>query len=98
MADNEKLELGAPPAFNGDRSRLEAFTAHCKMVIKAQPKKFDSDNKKIAYALSYMKEGIAEQWKTQYIKDATTTGNARASQTFDQFITELETAFKPLDK
>lgn len=93
----EKLELGAPPAFNGDRSRLEAFVAHCKLVIRAQPKKFDSDAKKIAYILSHMKDGIAEQWKTQYIKD-TTTGHPRHNQKNDDFIEELETAFKPLDK
>jgi hypothetical protein len=69
MADSAKLDLGAPPLFKGDRSRMEAFLAHCKLLIKAQPKKFDQDEKKIAFILSYMKDGIAEQWKTQFIRD-----------------------------
>jgi hypothetical protein len=78
MAESSRLDLEAPPTFKGDRSRTEAFLAHCKLLIKAQPKKFDQDEKKIAFILSYMKEGIAEQWKTQFIRDRDDENNPRS--------------------
>jgi hypothetical protein len=67
MAESSRLDLGAPPIFKGNRSRIEAFLAHCKLFIEVQPKKFDQDEKKITFILPYMKEGIVEQWKTQFI-------------------------------
>jgi hypothetical protein len=50
MADSAKLDLGVPPIFKRDRSRTEAFLAHCKLLIKAQPKKFIKMRRK---SLSY---------------------------------------------
>jgi hypothetical protein len=98
MAESSRLDLGAPPTFKGDRSRTEAFLAHCKLLIKAQPKKFDQDEKKIAFILSYMKEGIAEQWKTQFIRDRDNENNPRSRMSYEAFIKEVEETFKPLDK
>jgi hypothetical protein len=77
---------------------MEAFLAHCKLLIKAQPKKFDQDEKKIAFILSYMKEGIAEQWKTQFIRDRDDENNLRSRMSYEVFIKEVEETFMPLDK
>jgi hypothetical protein len=98
MAKSLRLNLGAPPTFKGDRSRTEVFLAHCKLLIKAQPKKFDPDEKKIAFILLYMKEGTAEQWKTQFIKDRDDESNPRSRISYVTFIKEVEETFKPLDK
>ena len=59
-------------------------------------KVYDTDIKKIAFALSFMNEGDAASWKEQMLEDA------MALPTFDlgtwaQFKKDLNDAFKPYD-
>lgn len=53
--------------FNGKAEQLEAFLHECEMHFKILPMNYNTTDKKVFYALSLMKGGVAEGWKDQYI-------------------------------
>lgn len=51
-----------PDKFDGvDRSKLRTYLAQCMLVFRANPRKFDTDTKKVTYACSYL-DGLAFDW------------------------------------
>ena len=57
---------------------------------------YDNDKKKIAYTLSFMNEGDAASWKSQYLIEARTPNGLNLTG-WTKFQTDLEAAFKPYD-
>ena len=54
------------PLDGSDPNKLRAFFAQLELVFKARPRTFDSDERKVTYALSYLK-GTALQWFEPYL-------------------------------
>jgi hypothetical protein len=55
-------DVRSPDKFNGlDRSKLRTYFAQCLLVFRANPRKFDTDTKKVTYACSYL-DGLAFDW------------------------------------
>ena len=73
---NNEIKMSAPAEFSGERTKTEEFIADCILIFGANPTRFDTDEKKIAYALSYIKSGTGGSWKLNWIKEHTnsTTG------------------------
>ncbi|KAI0349368.1 hypothetical protein OH77DRAFT_1525721 [Trametes cingulata] len=66
-APREKDNVRDPNPFDGsDLNKLCAFFAQLELVFKARPRTFDSDERKVTYALSYLK-GTALQWYEPYL-------------------------------
>jgi hypothetical protein len=62
------LKLGETPKFSGKTEDLEDFINSCEMIFYVKADIYDTDEKKISYALTYMVSGNAELWKKQYIQ------------------------------
>lgn len=55
-------DVRPPDKFNGlDRTKLRTYFAQCLLVFRANPRKFDTDTKKVTYACSYL-DGLAFDW------------------------------------
>ena len=91
-----EIKLNQPKPFTGKREDLKKFLQDTNLYLLVNSKVYDTDIKKIAFALSFMNEGDAASWKEQLLEDA------MALPTFDlgtwaQFKRDLNEAFKPYD-
>ena len=59
----KEFKLNPPTAFSGDRKKLKEFLIETEMYLTINREVFDTDEKKIIFALSYMREGTAGPWK-----------------------------------
>ena len=91
-----ELKLSPPKPFTGKRNELEDFLQDIDLYLTVNDKIYDTDQKKIAYALSFMNEGDAKAWKGQFLRSAKSTGQLILG-TWTQFQTDLTAAFKPYD-
>ena len=88
----KEIRLNNPKTFNGDRNNLNKFIQSCKAYLKLNEAIFNSDKKKILFALSYMTEGTAEAWKEVFMDEKNRTYGSHTD-----FITELKKAFSMAD-
>ena len=88
-----KLHVRAPKAFNGsyEKSTQWLNTVHFYLLIN--DKVYDTDNKMITFALSYMTKGSALTWATTF-RQNTISGTTITMGTFSDFVMKFETAFK----
>jgi hypothetical protein len=105
----KELRLNAPTPFSGDRSKLKNFLQSCNLYLLVNADAYDSDDKKIAYALSNLIGGEAEIWKQQFIvkceEDARVWNAANVGQpqctimlgTYTAFKDQLKLAFDEVD-
>ena len=67
--------MNPPTPFSGERKKLEDFLLEVDIYLKMNRVTYNTDDKKIMFTLSFMKEGVAGLWKksfwTQRENDAT---------------------------
>ena len=91
-----EIKLNQPKPFTGKQEDLKKFLQDTNLYLLVNSKVYDTDIKKIAFALSFMNEGDTASWKEQLLEDV------MALPTFDlgtwvQFKKDLNNAFKPYD-
>ena len=91
-----ELKLSPPKSFTGKRDELDGFLQDVHLYLEVNSEIYDTDKKKIAYALSFMNEGDAKSWKGQFITEKTTPTGLNLG-TWTEFTTSLTTAFAPFD-
>ncbi|KDQ48942.1 hypothetical protein JAAARDRAFT_138341, partial [Jaapia argillacea MUCL 33604] len=62
-------KLAAPTPFTGDRRKTDKFLSEVKLVLGANQGDFPDEWSKVAYSLSFMKEGTAGSWAMQLLED-----------------------------
>ena len=62
-APAKEIKLGSSTPYDGDQDLLNDFLIEVEMYIQINDEIYDTDKKKIIFALSYMKEGTATPWK-----------------------------------
>ena len=72
-----EIKLNQPKPFTGKWEDLKKFLQDTNLYLLVNNKVYDTDIKKIAFALSFMNEGDAASWKEQLLEDA------MALKTFD---------------
>ena len=87
-----ELRIGAPEAFDGSYDKSTQWLNAVRFYLLVNDRVYDTDNKMIAFALSYMTKGSALTWATTFISRTTITMG-----TFSDFVTKFETAFKHHD-
>ena len=91
-----ELRIGAPEAFDGSYDKSTQWLNTVRFYLLVNDKVYDTDNKMIAFALSYMTKGSTLTWATTF-RQNTITGTTIAMGTFSNFVTKFETAFKHHD-
>lgn len=65
MAKDAKIS--APDDFKGEASKFQEFITSCELYFAANPEGYTTNDKKIIFALSYMKGETAGAWKTVFL-------------------------------
>ena len=89
-----ELKLNQLKPFIGKREELKKFLQDVILYLQINKKVYDTDKKKIAFALSFMSDGDAGSYKVQLLEDA------MGKTTFDlgtwnNFMKDLTEAFSP---
>ena len=58
----QELKLGQPPSFDGTPEKARAWFNNVQLYLLVNKDIYNDDDRKIAYALSFMKEGAAALW------------------------------------
>jgi hypothetical protein len=57
-----------PPAdFTGDRTKVLQFLQSCELYFGVNPDTYNTDKKKVSFALSFLVEGSAAAWRQEKI-------------------------------
>jgi hypothetical protein len=64
---SSELKLSPPKSFTGKREELDDFLLDIELYLEINDEIYNTDKKKIGYALSFMNEGDAKAWKGQYL-------------------------------
>ncbi|CDO75868.1 hypothetical protein BN946_scf184672.g1, partial [Trametes cinnabarina] len=93
----ERNNVRDPDLFDGSNSgQLRVFFAQLELVFKARPRTFNSDEKKVTYALSYLK-GTALQWFEPYLLEGDSETPPVFMSDYQAFQDELRVNFGPYD-
>lgn len=91
-----ELKLSPPKHFTGKRDEFDRFLQDVLLYLDVNEEIYNTDKKKIAFALSFMDQGDAESWKGQFLLSATTSAGLDLG-TWSKFLNEIQAAFKPYD-
>jgi hypothetical protein len=96
-ASTRDLRLAEPAMFVGRPEDLDDFLNDCELLFSIKEDVYDQDDKKIAYALSLMRNGNAGLWKKQYIQENFVRGNV-LQDSWNRFKIKLRDAFKDVGR
>ena len=65
---NKEIKMNTLTPFTGKREKLEEFLIELKMYLAMNAELYNTDQWKIIFALSFMKEGMAGSWKQSFWK------------------------------
>jgi hypothetical protein len=86
-----EVKIRTPPDFLGDRAKAKQFISSCDLYFAVNGTTYDTNTKKVAFALSFMTGGAAAAWKEQKLAEYTATGGTWP--TWETFKTDFNTAF-----
>ena len=92
-----KAKVATPPDFDGDRGRGRAFINSCNIYIRLCNGHFEDDQAKILWALSYMKSGRAAKWADAIFRWEAQNPEAIRFIDWEDFVSEFQTHFYPVD-
>ncbi|EGO01364.1 hypothetical protein SERLA73DRAFT_50645, partial [Serpula lacrymans var. lacrymans S7.3] len=61
--------LDNPPTFNGDQTKFKDFMEHVSLHFEEDPTYFGDEKRKITFVLSYMKEGTAANFRSEWLEE-----------------------------
>ena len=97
----KKTELNLPKVFTGKRTNLQRFLQDTFISLTINKEHYNTDDKKIAFVMSFMTDSDAALWKQEFIskviRDSVTAGNKITFGMYKSFIESLEKLFLPYD-
>lgn len=87
-----ELRIRTPNDFDGERTQTNRFVTELTLYFGMNGDVYDTDEKKIAFALSYMNGGQAGPWKEMKVAEFAT-----AYPTYTNFVVQLKEAFSAAD-
>lgn len=92
LSSSKGIDVRSPEPFRGDDpSRLRPFLAQCRMMFKANPRKFTNERAKVLFAASYL-ESVAHAWFEPFLFDDNENDHPFLSS-FTLFEEELNSLF-----
>ncbi|KIJ58997.1 hypothetical protein HYDPIDRAFT_45141, partial [Hydnomerulius pinastri MD-312] len=91
-----ELKIGTPIDYDGSHSTALSWLYSVKAYLLINKDAYNDDDKKVAYALSYMKIGVAFAWATSYYEQCL-RGSTPSFGKFDDFEKAFKTSFEPTD-
>ncbi|CDO70297.1 hypothetical protein BN946_scf184603.g8 [Trametes cinnabarina] len=96
-SSSECHNVREPDQFDGsDPLKLRSFFTQLELVFKARPRTFNTDEKKVTYAISYLK-GMALAWFKPYLLERQSGNPPEFLYSYAVFQEELQVNFGPYD-
>ena len=89
-------KIAAPIPFDGKRENTKSFINACQLYISARPSKFQNEEQKMHWIMSYMQGGSARLWR-DYIMVQIRAG-VKQFQNANDLMNEIEAKFGKEDK
>jgi retrotransposon gag protein/zinc knuckle protein len=100
-APTKEVRMNPPKPFTGKRTELKRFMQDVIVYTTINKEIYDTDDKKIAFTISFMNDGDAGAWKEEFlarkIAAANTAGDDVTFGTWGAFRTALDDSFSPFD-
>ena len=88
----QELKLGQPPTFNGDPTKARGWFNNTQLYLLVNKDIYNDDDRKIAFALSFMREGLAALWALTET-EATFKRNPPSFGMWNDFLDKFTTSF-----
>ena len=88
----QELKLGQPPAFDGSPEKARGWFNNVQLYLLVNKDVYNDDDRKIAYALSFMREGSAALWSLTET-EAALKRNPPNFGTWQDFINKFSASF-----
>ena len=88
----QELKLGQPPAFDGTPEKARGWFNNIQLYLLVNKEIYNDDDRKIAYALSFMREGSAALWALTET-EATLKRNPPNFRTWQNFLNKFSASF-----
>jgi hypothetical protein len=89
-----EVKIRVPSDFTGERTKTNRFIQECELYLRVNATRYDTDEKKVIFALSFMNGGSAGSWKEGKTAECITNNNFGTWAGFKQ---ELLLHFSPVD-
>lgn len=96
LPKQKKITVSAPKSFDGKPKNYPAFVSSLVTQFRADPLTYSTPQSKIWYALSHMKDGIAELWARRMIESI--ESNAYKISTWDDFESLMRLQFDSVNR
>ena len=98
-SNGKEISINKPTPFTGDRKKIGTFIQETKVYLTINRDVYNTNEKRIAFMLSYMTDKEALQWKELYLEILTdqTTGNI-VFPSYAKFLNDLKEVFKAADR
>ncbi|KIO00045.1 hypothetical protein M404DRAFT_29872 [Pisolithus tinctorius Marx 270] len=91
-----ELKIGAPSDFDGDQKNAMSWLYSVQTYLLVNEELYDTDMKRVVYALSYMKKGVARSWAATFQKTSLEK-NPPSFGTFANFVKDFKNSFTSPD-
>ena len=88
----QELKLGQPPSFDGTPEKARGWFNNVQLYLLVNKDIYNNDDRKIAYALSFMREGSAALWSLTET-EAALKRNPPNFGTWQNFLNKFSTSF-----
>ena len=95
----KKTELNPPKPFTGKQTDLQRFIQETFVFLTINKDHYNTDDKKIAFVMSFMNDGDVSIWKQEFISRIMKEdkGEDVSFGTYKSFMESLEKSFSPYD-
>jgi len=101
ITSDGSIRMRTPPDFDRDKAKYEEWIDLVEGYLDANSKMYDTDEKKIGFALSFMTSGNATKWRIAKRREHKRRGLDKTPTTFaitwKEFHKELEEEFTLID-
>ncbi|KIO05562.1 hypothetical protein M404DRAFT_25282 [Pisolithus tinctorius Marx 270] len=91
-----ELKIGAPSDFDGNQKNTMSWLYSIQTYLLVNEELYDTDTKKVVYALSYMKKDVARSWAATFQKTSLEK-NPPSFGTFADFVKDFKASFTSAD-
>ena len=88
----QELKLGQPTTFNGDLTKARGWFNNAQLYLLVNKETYNDDDRKIAFTLSFMREGSAALWALTEM-EAAFKRNPPSFRSWGDFLNRFSTSF-----
>ena len=95
---NREFGLDKPTPFDGNQKKVENFIQECRAYLQINRRIYTTDESKVAFFMSLMKEKEALKWKQTYIRSITDEEGEIIYPPVKDFVQLLLNYFQPINQ